>query len=249
MALYPVAWPLFLQRCGAALSDEMLRIGECLSDQIAAMLDRFRDRPRTLCHGDYRLDNLFFGIRPDHEPIRVVDWQIVSQCVGTYDVGMFLSQSVAPSIRREIELDLLRAYHDRLLEHGVRGYTFADCIDDYRWTLLIGMGSRRRSASQAIDLPSDGGVNLERLFTNFATHWNLHRSPPDQRFASVLKRLIGLPSGSRNSIERLPQGMSLGCCNQSVTNASMRIPVKATTLSGAWRPRDPVDDDQGGARA
>jgi hypothetical protein len=28
-----------------------------------------------------------------------------------------------------------------------------------------------------------------------------------------------------------------------------RIPVKATTLSGAWRPRDPVDDDQGGARA
>ena len=29
----------------------------------------------------------------------------------------------------------------------------------------------------------------------------------------------------------------------------LRIPVKATTLSGAWRPRDPVDDDQGGARA
>jgi hypothetical protein len=24
---------------------------------------------------------------------------------------------------------------------------------------------------------------------------------------------------------------------------------EATTLSGAWRPRDPVDDDQGGARA
>jgi hypothetical protein len=29
----------------------------------------------------------------------------------------------------------------------------------------------------------------------------------------------------------------------------LRIPVKATTLSGAWRPRDPVDDDHGGARA
>jgi len=32
-------------------------------------------------------------------------------------------------------------------------------------------------------------------------------------------------------------------------DATLRIPVKATTLSGAWRPRDPVDDDQGGARA
>ena len=29
---------------------------------------------------------------------------------------------------------------------------------------------------------------------------------------------------------------------------SLRIPGKATTLSGAWRPRDPVDDDWGGAR-
>jgi hypothetical protein len=29
---------------------------------------------------------------------------------------------------------------------------------------------------------------------------------------------------------------------------SLRIPVKATMQSGAWRPLDPVDDDQGGAR-
>ena len=31
--------------------------------------------------------------------------------------------------------------------------------------LLIGVGSRCRSARQAVDLPSDGGVNLGRLFT------------------------------------------------------------------------------------
>ena len=31
--------------------------------------------------------------------------------------------------------------------------------------MLIGVGSRRRSASQAIDLPSGGRVNLGRLFT------------------------------------------------------------------------------------
>jgi hypothetical protein len=32
--------------------------------------------------------------------------------------------------------------------------------------LLIGAGSRRRSASQAIDLPSGGGVNIGRFFTD-----------------------------------------------------------------------------------
>jgi hypothetical protein len=31
--------------------------------------------------------------------------------------------------------------------------------------VLIGVGSRRRSANQVIDLPSDGGGNLGRLFT------------------------------------------------------------------------------------
>jgi hypothetical protein len=31
--------------------------------------------------------------------------------------------------------------------------------------MLIGVGSRRRSAGQAIDLPNDRGVNLGRLFT------------------------------------------------------------------------------------
>src|SRR6267142_3713356 len=35
----------------------------------------------------------------------------------------------------------------------------------WQFEVLIGMGSRRRSASQAIDLPSDGGGNLGRLFT------------------------------------------------------------------------------------
>src|SRR5713101_5213724 len=39
----------------------------------------------------------------------------------------------------------------------------------WRWKsrsrVLISVGSRRRSASQAIDLPSDGGGNLGRLFT------------------------------------------------------------------------------------
>jgi transposase len=35
----------------------------------------------------------------------------------------------------------------------------------------------------------------------------------------------------------------------SAGRRSLRIPEKATTLSGACRPRDPVDDDQGGARA
>ncbi|WOH63727.1 hypothetical protein RX331_23835 [Bradyrhizobium sp. BWA-3-5] len=53
---------------------------------------------------------------------------------------------------------------------------------------------------------------------------------PAQALASIgLKKLIGLPSGSRNSIERLPQGISFGCCSQSVTKASMRSRSTSTS--------------------
>lgn len=137
MALYPFAWPLYLQRYGDGLPDDMRRIGERLCGQIAGMLERTRDRPHTICHGDFRLDNLFFGARSDQPPIAAVDWQIALRSVGTYDIGYFISKSVPPALRREIELDLLRSYHDRLIELGVRNYSFADCIDDYRWTLLF----------------------------------------------------------------------------------------------------------------
>ena len=46
-------------------------------------------------------------------------------------------------------------------------------------------------------------------------------------------------------VERLTEGNFAAQLQAAV----VRIPGKATTLSGAWRPRDPVDDDRGGARA
>src|SRR6202040_2965038 len=73
----------------------------------------------------------------------------------------------------------LSAWHlDRRLPGGIGGAVGQGCAEPVaggdlqkrdlsarRYLLLIGVGSQRRSASQAIDLPSDGGVNLERLFT------------------------------------------------------------------------------------
>ena len=49
-------------------------------------------------------------------------------------------------------------------------------------SLLIGAGSRRRSASQAIDLPSGGGVNLGRFFTDWS--W-VCRAMPDRLWATA----------------------------------------------------------------
>ncbi len=136
LALYPQAWPVFVERFGHALPEAVRRTGERLGAHVGAILDRFTTAPRTICHGDYRLDNLFFG-NADNAPLAVIDWQIAVRSVGTYDVGYFMSQSVDPAVRRAHELDVLRMYHQLLLEGGVRDYSFDDCLTDYRWTLLF----------------------------------------------------------------------------------------------------------------
>jgi aminoglycoside/choline kinase family phosphotransferase len=136
LALYSIAWPLYLQQFGSDLPDDMRRIGERLSDQIVGMLDRFQDRPRTLCHGDFRLDNFFFGARPEHAALTVVDWQIAARSTGTFDVGYLVSQSVPRHSGARSNWTfcaLSRSAHRTWRQN----YSFGDCIDDYRWTLMF----------------------------------------------------------------------------------------------------------------
>jgi aminoglycoside/choline kinase family phosphotransferase len=137
LTVFPQAWSLFLQRFGEKLPPPMVPIGERLSVRAPEILDRFAGRPATVCHGDYRLDNLFFGNGGDAPPLTVIDWQIAIRSAGTYDVGYMTSQSLDPDLRRKHEMDVLRMYHQALIERGVQGYSFDQCLEDYRWTLLF----------------------------------------------------------------------------------------------------------------
>ena len=55
---------------------------------------------------------------------------------GAYDVATFISEAFPPQRRREEELGLLGEYHAILEGNGVRGYTFEECLDDYRFSML-----------------------------------------------------------------------------------------------------------------
>jgi aminoglycoside phosphotransferase (APT) family kinase protein len=49
-------------------------------EQIAGWLDAHRpaDQPSTLCHGDYKLDNVLFALEPPPRLLAVVDWEMAS---------------------------------------------------------------------------------------------------------------------------------------------------------------------------
>jgi len=125
---YQDAWQPFLEKFGDRLPPNALRAGERLYHTANAIQDMLTVPPMTIAHGDLRYDNLFF----DSTQMAVADWQIISRARGPYDVAYFMSQSVNSADRRACEMDILRSYHETLLEHGARDYSFDQCLTDYR---------------------------------------------------------------------------------------------------------------------
>jgi thiamine kinase-like enzyme len=119
----------FLRNFGERLSPRALQIAERIKDRIIALERALASSPLTIAHGDLRYDNLYFS---EEGEMAVADWQIVVRARGPYDVAYFMSQSVEPAQRRANEMDILRSYHETLLEHGVKGYSFDQCFSDYR---------------------------------------------------------------------------------------------------------------------
>ncbi len=115
------------------------RIG-ALKDRYLAVLPKLFDwmatPPLTVVHGDFRMDNLFFGSTPGQEPLIAVDWQGSLRGRASQDIAYFLSGSVPVEIRRQHERALINQWHAGLVAGGVTGYGADDAWEDYRKATL-----------------------------------------------------------------------------------------------------------------
>jgi Phosphotransferase enzyme family len=96
--------------------------------QIAALT---RSAPRTLIHGDFRVDNLLFQGGGATRRCIVLDWESADIGCGLGDVAWLLAGCL-PSITTEQEQRLLRVYHHALVAGGQGDYTWEACSVDYR---------------------------------------------------------------------------------------------------------------------
>jgi aminoglycoside/choline kinase family phosphotransferase len=129
-----MATDTFLSTLGPRMTEEdretLDAFPAAVPDWLLAHPERF-----SLLHGDFRLDNLMLG--PDGS-VTVVDWQTLTVGLPARDLAYWITTSVSPDLRREVERYALTAYHQAL---DVPGYSLALCFDDYRagqlHTLLI----------------------------------------------------------------------------------------------------------------
>jgi aminoglycoside phosphotransferase family enzyme len=129
---YAASWPRTLELFGDQMSQAIRDALPTLEVKGVALLDRYRDGPFAIAHGDFRADNLFFGA----DGIAVLDWQSPIKSFAAYDVAYFLSGSIDEATLRAEAPRLLRAYHDELVAGGVWGYSFERFYEDYVGSLL-----------------------------------------------------------------------------------------------------------------
>ncbi len=107
-------------------------------------------KPYTLVHGDVRLDNIFF---PSEKGGRfaVIDWQGAVLGQPASELAYWLVTNLPPDLRRQHEDALVRRYHARLREHGIRHYSLRSLRTGYRnGTVLLVFAA-----------PVLGGTNLD----------------------------------------------------------------------------------------
>jgi hypothetical protein len=171
--LYDAAWPQFLQQALVPIPDKVRQFGAAIVGNITAV-DALIDRAtKTLVHGDYRLENIHFGQRNGRAACWIIDWEDVFFGSGMVDVAWFLGGCLPVGLG-EHEMSLLRHYHQTLLDEGVAGYSWAQCLEDYR----CGMCSSFIQGVLSATLAEDGDEAARKLAQVVA-----------QRFMAAAERL------------------------------------------------------------
>lgn len=144
-ALYPQAQGIFRERYADVLEPELMEICEALNQNLDLWFDR-RHSTRCFLHGDFRLDNMLFGIRGGAEPIALVDWQTSAVGCGLTDIGYFLGCGTGSALRRANEAALLDLYCAEMTRLGVP-LTREEVWDDYLIGALQGVSTAVFSAA------------------------------------------------------------------------------------------------------
>jgi hypothetical protein len=134
---YRATWPAFVELLGDAMPEGTIELGERVgASWEATQTALFEGAPVTLCHGDFRADNLMFDDDAEgRDHVGVIDWQIAYQGGGIADVCYLVTQSMTIDDRRRHERELVALWYDAVcsaLGAPPDGYSEDDAWRDYR---------------------------------------------------------------------------------------------------------------------
>jgi aminoglycoside phosphotransferase (APT) family kinase protein len=166
-ASYRQAWPRFVELFGDHLPDGAVELGEQVGPTWEATQTHLHESaPTTLCHGDYRADNLMFDDSTSgHGHVGVLDWQISYRSAAISDICYLITQSMTADDRREHDREIVEIWYAALtaaLGGAPIGYTLDDAWDGYRASTanmtvyaVVGGGQLDPSNERGLELVRD----------------------------------------------------------------------------------------------
>lgn len=157
----------------------------------------------TYTHGDYRLDNLFFD---ENGECAAVDWQVSGTSNGFFDLAYFLTGSLAPATRRDMEREAVRNYCEVLGDSLPTPMTFEEGWELYRqavlaclFTSVIVTGGLDLSVDRSNELVVEG---FKRTLTAIE-ELNSGEFLNDSIKESVLGKIANFPANFAYSLYRM----------------------------------------------
>ncbi len=160
-------WPKFVSDFSALIPSHVRRWAHRVGPNTREVLQTLCAGPQTICHADFRLENMFFSAAPAQPSFAIVDWQSVTKSSGAQDLAYFLTQSVQLDVRRRHERDLLERYLEALRVAGVRDYSAEQLLLDYRRATLYLLDYAVVIAS-TLDLANERGAAIARALSERA---------------------------------------------------------------------------------
>ena len=159
-------WPMALAQEPDLVPPELVALveGPYLNDvPRERWIQAYHERPWTLVHGDYELENVLFA----GDDIVVVDWQGVMVGFPAMDLGFTLSISgTEETVAREREL--MDLYRETLAASGGPEWSHDELLDDLAWSMLF------FTVGQTIPFIEDYGAmgeQGERLHRRMVAAW------------------------------------------------------------------------------
>ena len=140
------------------LSDTQNRLLDWLEINGLRLTETLGRHPRTLLHGDFRLDNLCFDDTKGE--VLLLDWQTMTSGCGGMDLAYFLSAALPIDAPAEKVSEVIEHYRQALIREGVEVTK-----DQLRWMYELGMLSMLQRIApilfqEMLELGSDRGPEL-----------------------------------------------------------------------------------------
>jgi aminoglycoside/choline kinase family phosphotransferase len=136
-ALVEANWDAFVESWAPLVPPEVVEWCATVTPRYADLLDWWpANSPSTFTHTDCRAENYLFGGSAGADVVTMLDFQLSTRHVGTWDIANLLGMSVTIENRRAWEHEVITHYHECLVAAGVTSYDFDTCWRDYRYCLL-----------------------------------------------------------------------------------------------------------------